>query len=399
MTQKTFLKKPQIIFLFLIVFLTVNIAVAQNRQNDKELTQALEFVKQNRLIDALPLLEKSSVRYPDDAEIQAHLGVAILVNAATLKVEEARKKEVARAGIVLRKAKKLGTENIIALHYLDKIEDGDDVGVAFDASSKEVEDAIREGEGFFNRGEYEKALVAYERAFKLDPKSYDAAVFAGDSFYAQKKYKESESWFAKAVAIDANREQAFRFWADALVHQGKTKEALVKFADAFIADPNSRLVADTFLKAVKNFGDRRSSPFVVIPSKENESEIVIDAALLKESDGTASWHRFSDIRKTQIENFNKVANGRTFSSTVSEDVEALKAVALAARGFAQKNKSLALDKSLENLIKLDSLGMLDVYTIFFIHGGARSGEYEKFREKNRDRMRKFLIDYFAEDKL
>lgn len=398
---RTLKKFPKAQFLSLIFFTisVVSMSFAQNSQTDQELIRAMDFIKQNRHIDALPLLEKVAPRYPNDADVQANFGVAILVNSVTLKDEDARRKEVARAGEILSKARKLGTENILALHYLDLIEKGGDVGVAFETSSKEVEDAIREGEGYFGRGEYDKALIAYERAYKLDPKNYEAALFAGDTFYAQKKYAESEPWFAKAAALDPNREQAFRFWGDALANQSKTKEALVKFAQAFIADPNSRLTADSLMEAVKNYGERNSSPFIVIPAKKGENEIVIDPAQLNETDGTMSWNRFTEVRKAQIEKFNKVANGRMFSSTVSEDAEALKAVAQAAREFAAKNKSVTLSKSIQNLIKLDSLGMLDVYTIFFIHGGANSPEYETFREKNRDRMRKFLVDYFAEDKL
>jgi tetratricopeptide (TPR) repeat protein len=397
MKQKlNFYRWIQLLSLLAITLSAVIFTAAQNSPSDQELARAMNFIEQNRHINALPILEKAAPRYPNDGEIQAHFGVAILVNSVTIKDEDLRKKEVVRAADILRKAKKLGTENVIALHYLDKIEEGNDIGVAFNSSSKEVEDAIREGEGFFGRGEYEKAFLAYERAYKLDPQSYDAALFAGDSFYAQKKYKESEAWFAKAAAINPNREQAFRFWADALANQGKTKEALSKLADAFIADPNSRLVFNALIEGVKNYGNRKSSPFIVIPSK-SEGEIVIDATSLKAEDGTIHWNRFTETRKTQIENFKRVANGREFVSTVSEDVEALKSVALAAGKNLQTDKTLKLSKSVENLIKLDAIGMLDVYTMLFIHGGASSPEYESFREKNRERMKKFLVDYFAED--
>ena len=400
MTKKIhLLKKLQIVSLLIIVFSAVDFVRAQNLQQDTELAQAMSFIKANRHIDALPLLEKVAPRYANDAELQGHLAVAILVNSATIKNEELRKKEVFRAGEILKKAKKLGMENVLALHYLDLIEKGFDIDSVSGSSSKQVEDLIREGEGFFGRGEYDKAFLSYERAYKLDPQSYQAALFAGDCFYAQKKYKESEVWFAKAVAINPNLEAAFRFWGDALVNQGKTKEALLKFADAFIAEPNSRLVGESFFNAVREHGNRKSSPFIVIPAKKNESEIVIDPSQLNENDGTASWSSFTEVRKAQIEKFNKVANGRSFVSTVSEDVEALKSVALAAKDSLRKNKSLILSKSLENLIKLDALGMLDIYTVLFIHNGANSPEYENFREKNRERMRKFLVEYFAEDKL
>ena len=389
--------KLQLICIVFITFAMTNFSFAQNIQTDKELVQALEFVKQNRQIDALPLLEKVAPRYPNNATLQSHWGVAILVNSVTYKDETVRKKEIARAGEILKQAKKLGTDNVLALHYLDLIEQGGNIDSVSASSSKEVEDAIREGEGYFGRGDYEKAFLAYEKAYKLDPKNYDAALFAGDCFFAQKKFKESEVWFAKAVAINPNREHAYRFWGDALANQEKGREALEKYANAYLADPNSRLVFDTIIDAVRQFGRRKTSPFVLIPSKENEDEIVIDTTKLTPEDGSTAWNSFTDIRKKQIEKFNLVANGRIFSSTVIEDVECLKTVAQSAKGLLQKNRTLKISQSLNNLIKLDSLGMLDIYTILFFHGGDNSSEYATFREKNRDRMLKFAIEYFADD--
>jgi thioredoxin-like negative regulator of GroEL len=395
--KKCLYKNFQLILGLTICLLFTTFTVAQNKETDKDLAQAIEFAKQNRQIDALPLLEKVALRYPDDAEIQARLGVAILANSVTYKDETVRKKEIARAAVILKKAKKLGTENAMALDYLDSIERGGDIDSVSNASNKDVEAAIREGEGFFGRGEYDKAITAYQRAFKLDPQSYNAVLFIGDCYYTQGKYKESEIWFAKAVMINPDREQAFRFWGDALAGQGKGREALEKFANAFIAETNSRLVFDSWMESVKQFGLRKTSPFIEIPVNENEEEIVIDSTKLNSADGSIAWSKFTEVRKNQIIKFNLVANGREFRSTVSEDIECLKSVVLEIKRLSENNKTLKLNKSFENLIKLDSLGMLDIYTILFIHGGNNSPEYIKFREKNRERLLRFLLEYFADD--
>lgn len=397
--QYELFRKLQIVFLLTFAFSGSIYTFAQTPQNDRELAQAMEFISQNRYIDALPLLEKAAKRYPNDAETQGHLGIAVLSNSSSIKDENLRKKEVSRGREVLKKAHKLGSKNVMVLHYLQMLERSDgELDVVSTTASKEVEDAIREGEGFFGRGEFDKAFLAYERASRLDPTSYEAALFAGDSFYSQKKYKESEVWFAKAVAINPNREQAHRFWGDALVNQGKGKEALVKFADAYIAEPDLRLTWDTFFNAVKSHGARKTSPFVVLPSEEqiSNANLVIDKEKLSAQDGTNNWNRFTETRAKQIENFNKVANGRIFEPTVSEDVEALKNVVAGLKSSRQKG--VKLSKSMENLIAIDNLGMLDVYTIMIIHGGDSCPEYEAFRDKNRARMEKFLVEYFAEDK-
>lgn len=380
------------------MLLVVNsLSFAQGPPADQDLAKARELVKQGRWLDALPIFEKIGPKYPDDAEIQATYGISILVNAVTLSDSDARKKEIARGGVILKKAKQLGTTNVVALQYADVLEQGLEIDSVQGGASKEVEDAIREGEGYFGRGEYDKAFVAYERAYKINPLSYDAALFAGDCYYAQRKYPESETWFAKAVAIDPDREAAYRYWGDALLGQGKTKEALVKFADAYIADPGSRLSWDSFIRAVQKFGTRKSSPFIDLPMKEGQTEIVIDVSRLKVEDGTIHWKRFTEVRTRQIEGFARVANGKSFVSTVSDDVEALRAVVNALKAEMRQSDAVIPNKGLANLIKLDSLGFLDVYVMLFIHGQTDS--YDDFRAKNRDRMRKFLVDYFAEDKL
>lgn len=384
--------------LFIILIFSTIFVHAQNQQNDKEYLQAMEFVRANRLIDALPLLEKTVSRYPNDAEILAHFGVAILTNSVTIKDENLRKKELDRAGNILRKAQKLGTKNVVALHYLDMVERGGTLDSVSPSSSKEVEDLIREGEGYFGQGQYDKAFAVYERAFKLDPQNYNAALFAGDCFYSQEKFKESEIWFAKAVAIDPNREQAFRFWGDALANQGNGKEAIVKFANAFIAEPSSRLAWETLLKAINSFGNRKTSPFVVLPSEEQISNpnLIVDLKQLSPQDGTDNWKFFAETRRKQLEKFSKTASGKAYEPSVAEDVEALKSVVAGLKVSSQKG--IKLSPSMENLVLMEKAGTLDIYTILIIHGGDSCPEYENFREKNRNRMERFLIEYFAEIK-
>ena len=367
-------------------------ATAQANLKDKDLAQALEFAKQNRQVDALPLLDRVGPRYLNDADIQAYWGIAIVANSATIKDVTVRKKEVRRGAEVLNRAKALGTKNVIALHYQEILEISDDVDSVSKTANKAIEDLIRDGEAYFGKGEYDKAFLAYEKAFKLDPKSYEAALYAGDCLYSQKRYKESELWFAKAVAIDRDREAAFRYWGDALAEQGNGQAALEKFAYAYIAEPDSRIVFDRLIRAIQEFGARRSSPFVVIPSKTDEEEMVIDQALLKSEDGTTAWNQFTEVRKQQIMR----AGGKKYISTVADDVECLRAVVASAKELLRRDKSIRLNKSLENLIRLDAIGMVDIYTMLFLHGG--NGDfYPSYREANRPRMLRFLIDYFAND--
>lgn len=386
----------QTFLIIIFVLFSVEFVLAQKMQEDEEFIQALKLVKQNRQIDALPLLEKLVVRYPNEGELHAYLGVAVLANSASIKDADVRKKEVARAGEILKNAKKLGTENTLALHYLDLFENGFEIDSVSTSSSKEVEDAIREGEGYFGRGEYDKAFKEYERAYKIDSKNYDAALFAGDCFYAQKKYAESEIWFGRAIAINPKREQAHRFLGDALLFQDKIQQALGKFADAAIAEPGSKLSWERFYETAKQYGNRTATPFITTPSTRDADtfEILIEPKTLEIADGTSNWNLYTKIRNQQIANFNKIANGRKFVPTISEEVSALKSVALGVKTQLKSKKITKLDEGLKNLVEIDDLGMLDVYLVLFVKD-LEYEEYDSFRDKNWERMKTFLVSYIA----
>ncbi len=154
----------------------VRIFAQESSQPEKNAvrSKALDFVKQNRYIDAFPLLEKAAPMFPEDGEVWAHYGIAILTRSTILAAAEERKAERIKGYSVLAKAKKLGTENVLALSFLDQLSpdggDEDNFG-----GNQEFEKNLREGEGFFGRGEYDKAFAAYEKACKINPKSYEAA--------------------------------------------------------------------------------------------------------------------------------------------------------------------------------------------------------------------------------
>lgn len=195
--------------------------------------KALELADKNLYLEAFPILEKIADSFPNDVDVWTDYGISPSTRAVTEQNPDLRKPFFKRAYEALSRAKKLGSENTIAMSLLDNLSPDGDNGDNFMSENPEVEKALREGEAFFGRGDYDKAFIAYEKAYKLDPKSYEAALFAGDCFYAQKKYAESEPWFAKAVAIDPDRDLAYRFWGDALLGQKKIAEAREKFIDGF----------------------------------------------------------------------------------------------------------------------------------------------------------------------
>lgn len=348
--------------------------------------KALEFAHQNRYIDAFTFLELAAPLYPDDEEVWAHYGIAILARSATLTSAEERKAERIKGYSVLTKAKKLGTDNIIALNLLDQLSpdggDEDNFG-----GNPDFEKNLREGEGFFGRGEYDKAFTAYEKAYKINPKSYEAALFMGDSLYAGGKYRESETWFAKAVEIEPNREQSYRFWGDALMNQKKITEARDKFVEALVAEPFSRLTWERIGRWADETKTKVAPVEVTPPGNEPAGAITIDETLLKADDGTTSWKVYNETRKVQV-----IAGGGK-SRTLANEVAALRKVAAAFRSDLKSGKVKYPDQNLSNLTKLDDAGLLEPY-VLLIRGNENTGEeYDAYRAKNRDKLKKFIVEY------
>ena len=373
----------------LLAFASLSFAQEKPSNDIKELSaKAQQLVSEGKYIEALPVLEKLAPVLSDNSEFMAHYGVAVMTNSVTLATPEARKKERVRAVEILNRAKKLGTQNVRALNLLDQIPaDGGD-GDNFEDENSEVSNALREGEAFFGRGEYDKAFAAYEKAYKLNPQSYEAVVFMGDSLYAQKKYKESEAWFAKAAAISPDREMAHRYWGDALLYQKKFKESLDKFADALIAEPFSRMSWDSLNRWSEQTGKEVKLLTISPPGNELAGEIKITEASLKTEDGTIHWKLYGEARKKQI-----LKNAGTGARhNLADETAAWRKVAEAVRADIKLGKIKYPDQSLVNLIKTDDAGFLESYILLLRGHEDFEEDYLVYREKNRAKMKQFIIE-------
>lgn len=375
-----------VLFLSLGFFNRVSAQEAKPAEKAAWLAQANEFVNQNRYLDAFPLLEKLAPLYPNDGDIWAHYGIAIMTRSTTLASAAERKAERVKAYNVLVKARQLGTKNIVALNFLEQFPADGGADDNF-GGSPEFEKNLREGEAFFGRGEYDKAFAAYEKAYKINPKSYEAVLFMGDSLYAAKKYKESEAWFAKAVAIEPNREQAFRFWGDALLNQKKFAEARDKFIDGIVAEPHSRMSWSGLEHWIETSEAKVESLTVVPPGGNATREVIFDESLLKTENGTTSWKIYNETRKAQV-----VASGGG-TRTLAGEVAALRKVAEAFRSDLKAGKVKYPDPSLSNLVRLDDAGLLEPYVLLIRADGDIADEYDAYRLKNRDKIKKFVVEF------
>lgn len=353
--------------------------------------KALELADKNLYLEAFPILEKIADSFPNDVDVWTDYGISLSTRAVTEQNPDLRKPFFKRAYEALSRAKKLGSENTIAMSLLDNLSPDGDNGDNFMSENPEVEKALREGEAFFGRGDYDKAFIAYEKAYKLDPKSYEAALFAGDCFYAQKKYAESEPWFAKAVAIDPDRDLAYRFWGDALLGQKKIAEAREKFIDGFIAVPHTREAWGSLDKLIDIYESRPDINVILPPANEFLKPIRLDESLLSQADGTIHWLKYKQTREAwQKELFKKQHPNENYRHSLAEEVAALNAVAAAAAADIKAGKIAAPHHSLKNLIEMKEKGFIEPYVLIFLIDDGIIKDYAAYREKNRVKLREFL---------
>ncbi|HEX6047014.1 MAG TPA: tetratricopeptide repeat protein [Pyrinomonadaceae bacterium] len=206
----------------LLIFVFFSLASAQ--EGDAERQRAFQLYKEGKFIEALPLFEKLAARYPQDASVFETYGLVMLGQTAYLKDAAARKEARKRGREILLQAQKLGADSALLKSMLDAVppDGGDDRGFS---SKKEVDEAMREGETAFAKGDMPKALEAYQRALALDPTLYEAALYIGDVYFNTAEQKKASEWFGKAVSINPDRETAYRYWGDSLMRQGRATEA------------------------------------------------------------------------------------------------------------------------------------------------------------------------------
>ncbi len=376
---------------FAAAFLTLILSAAALAQSDA--SRAVQLAKSGNYIEAAALFDKAAASNPSDPEFWALYSFAVYSRSQTLETAAARKAERIRAKELAKKARRLGSVSDSVLEIIETLPD--DGGDEKFSDNSAVNAAMIEGERYFGRAEYDKALAAYERVLKIDPKNYEATVFAGDTFYARKMYKESEPWFAKAVALDPDRDTAYRFWGDALMMQNKLAEARDKFVEALIAEPYSRLTFEKLTSWAEASGNGWHPIGVAPPGGKFFGEIEFDEKLLKAEDGTLNWLLYRKERELwRAQTFKqKFPNANQYRRTLQEEVGALRRVAETTKRDLQTGKIKNAHESLINLIKISDADLLESYVLFPRVTDEIAEDYDGYRKTNRDKLRRFIVEF------
>ena len=385
----------------LLACLTATLPVARGgQQDDAERKRAFHLYKLGNYNEALPVFEKLAAATPNDREVVETLGLLVLGQAIYLKDATARKQARLRAREILVRAEKLGADDALLKTMLASIpaDGGDDVSFS---TKKEVDEAMRDGEAAFAKGNYAKATEAYQLALLFDPKLYEAALFTGDAYWRMGQSEVAGDWYAKAIAINPDRETAYRYWGDVLMKQGKTIEARDKFIEAFIAEPYNRLARNGFTHWAEQTSITLAHPKIDIPASvsplaDGKMTINLDPKTLKgdDKDGSgAAWMMYGIVRAAwATTNFAKeYPEEKVYRHSLKEEAEAIRG-ALEVLSDPKKGK-MTFDSSLQILAKLNKSGLLEAYILLALPDVGIARDFPAYRRVNTDKLRRYVVEY------
>jgi tetratricopeptide (TPR) repeat protein len=375
---------------------------AANYEAEKQ--RAIKLLENAKATEALPILERLSSSNPEDGQVMFYFGFALLAHSNTLKETGARKQARIRARAAMLKARESGYKNPLMESILESIpaDGGEESKYSADA---QADAAMREGEAAFVKGDLDAALAAYQRALTHDPKLYEAALFAGDMYFKKGQPFKAAEWYDRAIAIDPDRETAYRYSASPLMEAGKLEEARLRYVEAFVAEPFNRLARAGLIRWGEAAKVELAHPDIKVPTnvtplKDNKMTINISPESVSKDDGTNAWITYGMVRAGwAMEKFAKEFPAeKQYRHTLREEADALRGVVESVKTQTKDKKIKSLDPSLARLVKLHDEGLLEAYILFARADQGIAQDYVEYRKTNRDKLRRYLMEYVTAKK-
>ncbi|HKP83109.1 MAG TPA: tetratricopeptide repeat protein [Pyrinomonadaceae bacterium] len=245
------------------------------------------------------------------------------------------------------------------------------------STKKDVDDAMREGEAAFAKGEFPKALENYQRALVLDPKLYEAALMIGDIYFKSAEQVKASEWFARAIEINPDREAAYRYWGDSLMKQGRVSEAGDKFVESYIAEPYSRAARTGFLNWAEKVHVNLNHPRVDIPAGVGSSAAWVTYSLVR-----ASWASTEFLKQYPDE--------KAYRHSMKEEAAAMRA---ALKVLDEQKSTKNIDPSLQIIRKLDKEGLLEAFILLGLPDEGIAQDFKAYRATNIENLRRYVKQY------
>jgi tetratricopeptide (TPR) repeat protein len=371
---------------------------------EAEKQRALKLLENSKATEALPILERLTESNPEDGQAMFYFGFAILAQSQVLTDTAARKQSRIRARAAMLKARELGYKSPLLDSILESIPADGGEEAKYSANA-EADQAMREGEASFVKGNLDAALAAYQRALEHDPKLYEAALFAGDMYFKKGQAFKAAEWYERAIQIAPDRETAYRYSASPLMAAGKLEEARSRYIEAVIAEPFNRLAWGGMTRWAEAAGVELAHPNIEVPTsvsplKDGKMTINIQPDTGDKADGSAAWMAYGISRAAwATSKFAKeFPNEKEYRHTLREEADALRSVVESVKVQTKDKKIKTLDPSLARLVKLHDEGLLEAYILFARADRGIAQDYPEYRKTNRDKLRRYLSEYVTAKK-
>jgi tetratricopeptide (TPR) repeat protein len=353
---------------------------------------AMDFFRQQKLLEALPLFEDLAKKNPDDAGALTGLGICLVHHASTLGDTDAGTKERVRARAILLRAKQLGSTNGVMLNLLDIIPlDG---SIRHDPNP-EVDKAFQAGEAAFARRDFDEAIKNYSQALELDPKNYASILFIGDSYFALKDFPKALEWYDRAITLNPNGETAYRYEADMLTKNGEMEKARTRAIQAVVADPYSAipwrgLQQWATVNKLQLHAVHINTHSDVDANGKSGTSIALDLGSL--TSGGNAWIVYAGSRA----NWRQKKFQETYPlepqyrHSLAEETEALSAAASVLDESSAETSGKPADADQLLLESIAEAKMLEPYILFNAADQGISKDYAAYRETHRAQLEEYL---------
>lgn len=354
-----------------------------------------QMIRSNQFEQAQVAVSKLLESQPDNPEVHKRQGYVLLLKSRANKDPEESQalRKAAREALV--KARDLGSKDELLLQLIAGIPEDGGPQPRF-SQNPEADTAMGHAEDAFAEKDYPRAEKFYRQAAELDPELYEAPLYHGDALLHQGMIPEACLMYQKATELRPNRETAYRYWGNALLAQGSVEEALERYAAAVVAEPTS----DMAWKRGLVRWTKRTGATLGIPKIEDRSSVSEDGKTINldvsAGDALAPWFGYSATRSLWAgKRFEEKYPGQEYRHTLAEEADALDAVASIASEMAEKDK-LKLDADLKLLVELKKEGLMEAFIFFSRPTRGIFQDYGSYREKNREKLIRFVVDYVVQ---
>ncbi|MEZ5308498.1 MAG: tetratricopeptide repeat protein [Pyrinomonadaceae bacterium] len=396
------MKNPRILsHLLTVAIMALSIAfasttvIAQTVDFKQVEAEAEKLFEAGRFLDSLPLYEKLSVAYPENATFAFRYAVGLMNKsvAVTIPAEKILYRKKARAAFV--NAKKLGFESELMETFIETIPIDGALSDDKFSWNMEAEEAMNQAESAFASGKMDEALALYQKALKLDPTVYYAALFSGDVYKQKGDFANAEIWYQKAIAIDPFIETAYRYSATPLMNQKKYDEARKRYVEAFIISPYSRLAPSGLIQWGEVTKTKLAHPNFEIPvtvGKNNEFQL--DASiLLGDPDTGAGWLIYLGMRTTyKDETFAKDhPNETVYRHSLQEEAYALRGlIDYFTKG---KKKPKKTPDEIKTLINIEKDGFLEAFILLALPDQGIARDHDAYMREHKSSLIGYVEKY------